>query len=546
MANPAVREHVPLRDEAQQDPALAAFAADAARFLQQISPLSRLQEWRAQSPRFDRAVWSEIGRAGWPALLVPSDQGGLGSDLEHAAAILREVGHHPIPEPVLAAAAHAPAILRELPDGAMRNALLQGIASGRFVVGVAWQEAPGGAEDAVPVGSTAKERDDELELDGCKQWVVPGRGADGWLVAAWSNAGPGWYWVPSSSIGPDDVSDVARVDGSSMATLTLHELSLPRHHCLGEGDVAQNATERGNNVARLLQAAELLGLAERAFELSLERLRGASHEAEPLGDSPALQDQLVDALIQLDLARSVLRESLALARDGGLSRGASRAKARCAHAALEITRLAVQVHGASGLDHDSDVGFYFRRALHLNAWLGTAAAHRLRHFAHEFNTARHAPRGLSTEIPASLHASNDANEGSRAAERTLELLRRAAEGRGLMQDGAFRARLATLELDVEDLGACYADYARVAQSDQPLPLSASVVKIWAAETTTRIAAQLVESCEEHGGTVQPDAAHGESLDAVTPLLNATVAMIDGRLPAVHRSILARQVLQLPS
>jgi alkylation response protein AidB-like acyl-CoA dehydrogenase len=547
MTNPAVPQNVDTAHprDLQQEAAEAALAENAAAFLRQLSPLQRLREWQGRSPRFDRAMWSAVGRSSWPAVLVPAAQGGLGLDVEEAVAILREVGRHPIPEPVLASAGHAPTILRELPDSPMRNELLQEIAGGRLIVGVAWQEATGGAEDALPVGTTADERAGRVELNGYKQWVVPGRGADGWLVAAWSSGGPGWYWVPAKAIGPEDVQDLSRVDGSSMGKLMLNELSLPQSHCLGQGDAAQNATERGNDVARLLQAAELLGVAERAFELSLERLREGAQEAQRLGDSRAIQDRMVDALIQLDLARAVLRESLAVARRGELSRGASRAKARCAHAALQITRLAVQVHGATGLDDESDVGFYFRRALHLNTWLGTASAHRLRHLAHNSSTAEQARREHEPQTGTSGRAYNDAEFDSKTAQRALELLRRAAEWRGLMQDGAFRARLAKLELDVEDLSACYADYARVVQQGQPLPARASVVKIWAAETTSQIAAQLAESCEEDGGTLHSDAPQGETLDAVTPLLQATITMIDGRLPDVHRSILAKQVLHLP-
>jgi hypothetical protein len=61
----------------------------------------------------------------------------------------------------------------------------------------------------------------------------------------------------------------------------------------------------------------------------------------------------------------------------------------------------------------------------------------------------------------------------------------------------------------------------------------------------RPAEQLAESCEEDGGSFHSDALTGESLDAVTPLLQATITTTDGRLPEVHRSILARQVLHLP-
>src|SRR5690606_2295564 len=43
---------------------------------------------------------------------------------------------------------------------------------------------------------------------------------------------------------------------------------------------------------------------------------------------------------------------------------------RCAHVAQQLTRLAIQFHGAIGYTDELDVGFYLKRMLHLNSWLG--------------------------------------------------------------------------------------------------------------------------------------------------------------------------------
>jgi alkylation response protein AidB-like acyl-CoA dehydrogenase len=58
---------------------------------------------------------------------------------------------------------------------------------------------------------------------------------------------------------------------------------------------------------------------------------------------------------------------------------ASRAKARCADAALMITRAAIQFHGAIGFTEDCDVGLYVKRAMTLAAYLGNSRAHRQRY-----------------------------------------------------------------------------------------------------------------------------------------------------------------------
>jgi len=98
----------------------------------------------------------------------------------------------------------------------------------------------------------------------------------------------------------------------------------------------------------------------------------------PIGSFQALQHRLVDGLIQVELADACLRDGLATVDDAGLPGVASRVKARCAHAATEMTRMAIQLHGAIGTTNEYDIGLYFKRAMTLASRWGNAAAHRRR------------------------------------------------------------------------------------------------------------------------------------------------------------------------
>ena len=78
---------------------------------------------------------------------------------------------------------------------------------------------------------------------------------------------------------------------------------------------------------------------------------------------------LRDVIGQLDDAPADIARALA----------ASRAKSRCADAALAITRAAIQFHGAIGFTEDCDVGLYVKRAMTVSGWLGNARTHRARY-----------------------------------------------------------------------------------------------------------------------------------------------------------------------
>ncbi len=121
----------------------------------------------------------------------------------------------------------------------------------------------------------------------------------------------------------------------------------------------------------------------RALEMTLDYLRTRVQFGKPIGSFQALQHRAVDLHMQKELAAAVLEEALAqLDSDpepAARAAAASRLKARCADAAVKITRETMQMHGAIGFTDEYDAGLYLKRALTLAAWLGSATAHRRRY-----------------------------------------------------------------------------------------------------------------------------------------------------------------------
>ena len=106
-------------------------------------------------------------------------------------------------------------------------------------------------------------------------------------------------------------------------------------------------------------------MARRALELTLEYLNTRVQFGKKIGSFQALQHRAVDAYIQTELAAACIEDALGAVERGVAPPGAaaSRIKARCAHAAIHATRLAIQFHGAIGYTDEHDIGLYFKRAL---------------------------------------------------------------------------------------------------------------------------------------------------------------------------------------
>lgn len=337
----------------------------------------------------DRDYWREIAEVGWLGMSVPEPLGGLGLGWRAMAAVLEEAGRAQLPEPLVGAGVLPAALLARIEpvDAARRDALLQAVCGGDALIGLAWQETEGqleAGEAATAFGVSVTERDGAYVLNGEKRHVMPGAGVDGWLVTADGERGTALFFVAAGT--PGVTAQVhARADGAAACHLTIESAVVPAHALLARDGVV-DAVDEALDLGRLMQSAELVGVARQVLADSVAYLNTRQQFGRPLAAFQALQHRLVDAAIQVELAANSLLDALdtldAGPGDATLRKTvASRAKARAARAGLEAARLAIQLHGAIGYTEECDVSLYFRSALHLAAWLGNAAAHRQRYGA---------------------------------------------------------------------------------------------------------------------------------------------------------------------
>ncbi|WP_116522201.1 acyl-CoA dehydrogenase [Achromobacter insuavis] len=337
----------------------------------------------------DRDYWREIAEVGWLGMSVPEPLGGLGLGWRAMAAVLEEAGRAQLPEPLVGAGVLPATLLARIEpvDAARRDALLQAVCGGDALIGLAWQETEGqleAGEAATAFGVSVTEREGAYVLNGEKRHVMPGAGVDGWLVTADGERGTALFFVAAGT--PGVTAQVhARADGAAACHLTIESAVVPAHALLARDGVV-DAVDEALDLGRLMQSAELVGVARQVLADSVAYLNTRQQFGRPLAAFQALQHRLVDAAMQVELAANSLLDALdtldARPGDATLRKTvASRAKARAARAGLEAARLAIQLHGAIGYTEECDVSLYFRSALHLAAWLGNATAHRQRYGA---------------------------------------------------------------------------------------------------------------------------------------------------------------------
>lgn len=388
---------------------------DSARdFLTRENQGERVRKMVSAQQSLDPEFWGKIAEAGWLAILIPEEQGGLGLGMTEMTAIAEELGRSYIGDPVIPVAVQAVSLLGELPGSDLRDELLEGIADGSLVVGTAWQHRLGQIDPELKYD--AVRQNEELVLDAEFVAVTPAVGADGWLVLAGVGEQPVLLWVPASQAGVKTLA-YERVDASSMGTLSLQGCRIPAQNILGTADDVLRAISTSLDRARIAQAAQLLGVARQSFDTTLEYMNVRVQFGKPIGSFQSLQHRMVDAYIQIQLLEYAIWQALVLVEQDqtALPIQASRLKLRAEHAAGLITRLAVQMHGGMGYSDESDVGLGLKRAIGLASELGNARAHKKRYFS-LIEQARQSQRDDQSLQEADTHNTDPAQQFPKTAD----------------------------------------------------------------------------------------------------------------------------------
>ena len=328
----------------------------------------RARQLRDAGGGFDPEMVRELAEAGVFGVAVPEDQGGLGMGLAAGGVIAEEVGRVIAPEPVVLTIGLSLGLLRRLCPAHPKMAQLIG---GEISLAVAWQER---GPDGALADATCRYADGKLT--GGKAWVVGAIGSHGFLVVAEQDDGPVLVLAEADAQGLV-IDKRTQADGSSLGELSFS--GTPAAELASSGAVLTALAEAVAD-ATALAAAELVGLSERAFEITLDYIKTREQFDKPIGSFQVIQHRAVDLNVICEVAQAGVREALAQmdSETDPKVRApiASRAKARAVTAAKRITRDAIQLHGAVGYTDEFDIGLYLNRALVLSAWLGDDAYHR--------------------------------------------------------------------------------------------------------------------------------------------------------------------------
>ena len=353
----------------------------AQRFSSAHRDFSALRAARNTLPWAGKEVLAEMAELGWFGTLIPEAYGGIGLDLAPMASIAAELGKSLAGEPLVPLGVLAPLAILHCTNDAMKAELLPRLAEGIEFVALAWQESATTVRNPFAGRATARHVDGGYMLDGQKRFVAAAWAADRFIILAQADAGPVLCLVDADQPGLT-LTQEWRADGSPAGLIALSGVRVEAAEVLATGDDASTALQFAVDSGAIVAAAELTGVMAGALDMTLDYLRTRVAFGRPISSFQALQHRAGELYVRQQLADGVLtaalKEVAITPKLSSLQHWASRCKARCNEAALEVTRQAIQLHGAIGFTDECDIGLYLKRALVLSAWLGTTRDHRSR------------------------------------------------------------------------------------------------------------------------------------------------------------------------
>ncbi len=316
--------------------------------------------------------WTQLAALDLTGLMIPEQYGGSGMTALEGAVVYEELGRALAPSPHFVSAIVAAGLLLRQGSDRQKQQWLPAIAAGDAILTAASLE-PNGGFGPRGVQTTATADGDGFVLDGTK-WHVPFAAAATQLVVL-ARTGPSLTDVDLFVVDPA-APGVTLTQQFSLASdcqyqVHLAEVRVPEADRLGDPGTGWAAWEAVRLEGLVFLAAQAIGGAGYALEITVQYAKDRQQFDKPLGAFQAISHYLADAATDVNGGRILVYEAAwALANHTSIDALAPMAKLFAGQTFRNGTAMAQQVFGGVGFTLDYDIQLYFRRAKTLQvAWL---------------------------------------------------------------------------------------------------------------------------------------------------------------------------------
>jgi alkylation response protein AidB-like acyl-CoA dehydrogenase len=345
-----------------------------------------------ESGEFPLDTIKKMGSMGLMGIEVPEEYGGAGMDTLAYVLTMIEVAR--------ADASHSTIVsvnnslychgLMKFGTEEQKRKFLVPVASGEKIGAYSLTEPMSGS-DAGTMQSRAvlNEAGTHYIINGRKSWVTSGPVADYLVLFTMTEPEKKHKGITAFLIDANQPGFIRGkkepklgIRASATSEIVYENYACPVENVLGKpGDgfrIAMTVLDAG----RIGIASQALGIAEAAYEASVQYARERQAFGEPIGAFQMIQQKIADMKMRIEASRHLIYNAV-LAKERSKTSGerytleASMAKLFASETAMFVTHQAVQIHGGMGYSKELPVERYFRDAKITEIYEGTSEIQRL-------------------------------------------------------------------------------------------------------------------------------------------------------------------------
>jgi alkylation response protein AidB-like acyl-CoA dehydrogenase len=327
-------------------------------------------------------LYKKMADLGWLGVTIPEEHGGSGGSMLDATLFMEETSRGLAPIGGYSTTLIVAGAYQRFGTDEQKGEILGGIAKGA-VEAIAMTEPESGS-DVGSLTTKAERVDGGFVINGQKVFISNAHISDHVLVICRTTRGESKHEgltmlsVPKGTEGME-MKSIDTMGGRETNYVYFTDCAVPESAVLGEVDQAWTQLMAGLNVERLILAATMLGIAQRAFDDALSYVKEREQFGRPIGSFQSLQHRLADLATELEAARLMTRWVATLTdEDPGrmLPREASMVKLHVTETCKKVTLEGMQMMGGYGYTTEYDMERLVRTSLVSTIYGGTSEIQR--------------------------------------------------------------------------------------------------------------------------------------------------------------------------
>ena len=330
--------------------------------------------------QFPLELAKEIGRRGFQGLPYPDKYGGSGAGYVSFILVLEQLCRASMTVGAIMAVNTVPEEgIYRFGSEEQKQRLLAPLASGKWLGGIGFTEPDTGSDPAA-ITTTAKRSGKGFIINGQKMFMSLATALDVVLLfARREGEGLNAFIVEGKSPGfsVQETLETMGLRGLGTSIVNLDDVYVPEENLIGNPGQGFAILLEAISIERMSVAMQGVAVAQAALELSIDYAKQRKARGKPIARMQTIQQQLAEMAARIEAARWLVYRT-AFLRDQGQSiqYESSMAKVFASEVAVDVTRMAMQIHGSFGTMKSLPMERLYRDAKMTEIYVGISEVHR--------------------------------------------------------------------------------------------------------------------------------------------------------------------------